>query len=179
MQSARNWWAVVWMEQVQIWQWKSEMPDPSVLQNTPLEWTLQRLLRMKSEFGYFFPKLVTLAEISLSAPVTNAWPERGASALKRLKTRFRNRLHSDLVNALMQITLNGPPVQSPKAEEVIWSSVKTWLSIKKWRKLPTYIPGQSHSQGASEQAQVVTMVDQEVQCISSEELTTATELKSF
>jgi len=74
---------------------------------------------MKSEFGYFFPKLVTLAEISLSAPVTNAWPERGASALKRLKTRFRNRLHSDLVNALMQITLNGPPVQSPKAEEVI------------------------------------------------------------
>ena len=39
--------------------WKSEMPDPSVLQNTPLEWTLQRLLRMKSEFGYFFPKLVT------------------------------------------------------------------------------------------------------------------------
>jgi len=29
--------------------WKSEMPDPSVLQNTPLEWTLQRLLQMKTE----------------------------------------------------------------------------------------------------------------------------------
>ena len=134
---------------------------------------------MKSEFGCFFPKLVTLAEISMSAPVTNAWPERGASALKRLKTRFRNRLNSELLNALMQITLNGPPVQSPKAEEVMRGSVKTWLSMKKRRKLPTHIRGQSHSQGASEQAQVVTMVDQEVHCISSEELTTATEAEEL
>lgn len=100
------------------------MPDPSVLQNTPLEWTLQRLLKMKSEFGYFFPKLVTLAENSMSAPVTNAWPEQGASTLKRLKTRFRNRFNSDLFNTLMEITLNGPPVQFPKAE-VIQSSLKT------------------------------------------------------
>lgn len=120
---------------------------------------------MKSEFGYFFPKLVGLA---MSAPVINAWPERGVSTLKKLKTRFRSRLNSDLLNALMKITLNGPPVQSPKAEEVIQSSVKTWLSMKTRRKLPTHIPGQSHSQGASEKAQVVTMVDQEVQCISSE-----------
>lgn len=78
---------------------------------------------MKTEFGYFSPKLVDFAEISMSAPVTNAWPERVASALKRLKTRFRSRLNSDLLNALMQIALNGPPVQSPKAEEVIQSSV--------------------------------------------------------
>ena len=161
--------------------WKSEMPDTSDLQNTPLEWTLQRLLRMKTEFGYFFPKLVDFAEISMSAPVTNAWPERGASALKRLKTRFRSRLNSDLLNALMQITLNGPPVQSPKAEEVIQSSVKTWLSIKKRRKLPTHMSGQNQSQGASvsEQVQAVTMVDQEVQCTGNEELTTATEAEEL
>lgn len=75
---------------------KSEIPGPSVLQNTPLEWTLQRLLRMKSEFGYFFPKLLALVEISTSAPVTNALPERDVSALRRLKTGFRNRLNSDL-----------------------------------------------------------------------------------
>lgn len=69
---------------------------------------------MKTEFGYFFPKLVDFAEISMSAPVINAWPEHGASALKRLKTRFRSRLNSDLLNALIQINLNGPPVRSPK-----------------------------------------------------------------
>ena len=43
---------------------------------------------MKSEFDHFSPNLVTLVEISISAPVTNAWPEWGASALKRLKTRL-------------------------------------------------------------------------------------------
>lgn len=92
------------------------MPEPSVIQNTPLEWTLQRLLRMKSDFGYVFPKLVALADISISPPVTNACPERGASALKRLKTRFRSWLNSDFLNALMQITLSmahqfSPPKQ--------------------------------------------------------------------
>lgn len=51
---------------------------------------------MKSEFGYFFPKLLALVEISTSAPVTNALPERDVSALRRLKTGFRNRLNSDL-----------------------------------------------------------------------------------
>lgn len=110
---------------------KSHMPEPSVIQNTLLEWTLQRLLRIKSDFGYVFPKLVALAEISISTPVTNACPERGASAMKRLKTRFRSRLNSDFLNALMQITLNGPPVQSPKAEEVIQSSVTTRLTMKR------------------------------------------------
>ena len=60
---------------------------------------------MKSDFGYVFPKLVALAEISISPPVSNACPERGAGALKRLKTRFRSRLNSDFLNALMQLTL--------------------------------------------------------------------------
>ena len=60
---------------------------------------------MKSDFGYVFPKLVALAEISISPQVSNASPERGAGALKRLKTRFRSRLNSDFLNALMQLTL--------------------------------------------------------------------------
>lgn len=51
--------------------------------------------------------------------------------------------------------------------------------MKKRRKLPTHIPGQSHSQVASEQVQVVTVVNQEVQCIGSEELTTATEAEAL
>lgn len=87
---------------------------------------------VRLEFGYVFPKLVALAEISISPPVTNAWPERGASALKRLKTRFRSGVNTDFLNALnMQITLNGPPVQSPKEEEVIQSSVRTWLTMNR------------------------------------------------
>ena len=36
-------------------------------------------------FCHFFPLLFSLAERCLSIPVSNAWPERGASALKRVK----------------------------------------------------------------------------------------------
>lgn len=52
---------------------------------TPLE----QVVRMKSEYGYFYPLIVELAEVALSSPITNAWPERGASAVKRIKTGWR------------------------------------------------------------------------------------------
>ena len=40
---------------------------------------------MKSEYGNFYPIIVELAEVALSAPITNSWPERGASAVKGSK----------------------------------------------------------------------------------------------
>ena len=49
---------------------------------TALEWSLKRVFKLKSEFRYFYPKIVQLAEVTLSALITNAWPERGASAIK-------------------------------------------------------------------------------------------------
>ena len=56
--------------------WKSLVP-PSTVQGsseksstpTPLEWALQQVLKMKSEYGYFYPLIVELAEVALSAPV--------------------------------------------------------------------------------------------------------------
>ena len=77
---------------------------------TPLEWVLKKLIRNRSEMGYFYPTLVRLAEVVLSFPVTNAWPERGVSAMKRIKTRLRNRLKNDMLNTLMQWKINGPPL---------------------------------------------------------------------
>ena len=35
-----------------------------------------------------YPLLATIARICASAPVTNAWPERGVSAVRRIKTRY-------------------------------------------------------------------------------------------
>ena len=35
-----------------------------------------------------YPLLSEVAEICYSAPVTTAWPERGASAVKRIKKRY-------------------------------------------------------------------------------------------
>ena len=96
--------------------WKSLVP-PSTARGsseksapTPLEWALQRAVKMKSEYGYFYPLIVKLAEVALSAPITNAWPERGASAVKRIKTRLRNRLKNDMLNSLLHVSINGPAV---------------------------------------------------------------------
>ena len=75
---------------------------------TALEWSLKRVFKLKSEFGNFYPKIVQLAEVTLSAPITNAWPERGANAIKRIKTWLRNMLKNDMLNSLLHISVNGP-----------------------------------------------------------------------
>ncbi|CAC5381649.1 unnamed protein product [Mytilus coruscus] len=79
-------------------------------EGTPTEYTLQRIIQLKSQQGYIFPKLAKIAAVILSLPVSNAWPERGASAVKRVKTRMRNRLKNTMLSALLQVTVNGPPV---------------------------------------------------------------------
>lgn len=52
-----------------------------------LKWALQQLLKVESElYGFFYPLIVELAEVVLSATIANAWPQRGASAVTQIKT---------------------------------------------------------------------------------------------
>lgn len=62
------------------------------------EVVLQRLMSLKNPLDneYIFSKLAHIATTILSLPVSNAWPERGASALKRIKTRLRSRLKDNM-----------------------------------------------------------------------------------
>ncbi|XP_068720533.1 zinc finger protein 862-like [Montipora capricornis] len=119
--------------------WKSLVPPSKARGSseksapTPLEWALQRVVKMKSEYGYFYPLIVELAEVALSAPITNAWPERGASAVKRIKTRLRNRLKNDMLNSLLHVSINGPAVSTAEAKEVIKAAVANWLQKKNRR----------------------------------------------
>ena len=63
--------------------WKEQIPQE--LDNiTPPEWSLKRLLPTHTEYGHFYPKLVWIAEVIFSLPMSNAWPQRGASAVKRV-----------------------------------------------------------------------------------------------
>ena len=64
--------------------WKDELPrdiKEGKAATTSTTWTLHRMTCQPS-FCHFFPLLFSLAERCLSIPVSNAWPERGASALK-------------------------------------------------------------------------------------------------
>ena len=105
--------------------WKDELPrdiKEGKAATTSTTWTLHRMTRQPS-FCHFFPLLFSLAERCLSIPVSNAWPERGASALKRVKPRLRNRLKNDMLQALLQVSINGPAVESDACANIIQSAV--------------------------------------------------------
>ncbi|XP_070552438.1 zinc finger protein 862-like [Ptychodera flava] len=132
-----------------ILSWKKDVP--AVLPHTtPTEWCASRVVRMKSSFGYVYPELVQIAQILLSIPVSNAWPERGVSKVRLLKTRLRSQLKNDVMNALLHITLNGPELHSPDCDSLIHEAVRQWLALKKRRKLPK--TGDASSNSASTEA---------------------------
>ena len=88
------------------------------LKQSSTEWALQSTVNIykdDQEFG----KVVQLPKVACITPVTNAWPERGASAIKRIKSRTRSTMRNDLLNALLQISINGPEMNSSDAEKLI------------------------------------------------------------
>ena len=66
-----------------------------------------------------FDEIVTLAKIASIALITNVFPGRGASAIKRIKSRQRSITKNDLLNALIHISLNDP--QSIVQKRIIFS----------------------------------------------------------
>ena len=77
------------------------------------------------------PNLLYIAEVCLSLPASNAWPERGASAVKRLKNRLRSSLKNDVLKSLMHISINGPHSNDSDCERLIRDFVKKWCVKRK------------------------------------------------
>ena len=89
-------------------QFKKSVDDNKMkLKSTPTEWALHRIVRTFSS-NEDLTMIYEIAKVALVTPVTNAWPERGASAVKRVKTRFRSQMKDDLLNSLLIITINAP-----------------------------------------------------------------------
>lgn len=82
---------------------------------------------MHATYQHLVPGLLYLAELCLSLPVSNTWPERGASAVKRIKTQMRSKLKNDMLGALLHITLNGPAVK--ESDQLIQATIKEWIRI--------------------------------------------------
>ena len=90
----------------------------------------QRIIR--SPAYICFPNLNTFAQIALTIPMSTAWPERGFSTLKRIKTSSRNRLLSQTVNCLVNISMNGPRRLSIEESLKI---AKEWKETKERRRV--------------------------------------------
>lgn len=101
------------------------------------QWFLSHLMKSKSEYQPFFGELLFIAEAAITLPVSNAWPERGASALKIVKNRCRSHLQNDMLEAMLHVKINGPSLGSPKMESLVKQAVETWLSQKHRKNLPS------------------------------------------
>ena len=88
------------------------------LKQSSTEWALQNTVNIykdDQEFG----KVAQLAKIACITLVTNAWPERDASAFKRIKSRTRSAMRNDLLNALLQISISGPKMHNSHVDKLI------------------------------------------------------------
>ena len=52
------------------------------------EWVMQQLVKQKFSYRGHFPLMISVVEALLVIPVSNAWPERGASKVKLIKNRL-------------------------------------------------------------------------------------------
>ena len=104
--------------------------DTNILTTT--DWTLQIIITITYEDTY--SGLLMVAEAAWTMPLSNCWPERGGSAIKRTKTRMRSRLTDDMLNALMHVSINGPSFRTEECTDIVQRAAEIWLSAKNRRK---------------------------------------------
>ena len=86
-----------------------------------------------------YPNLFKLISISLILPLSTAIVERGFSVMNaNIKNKLRNRLHTDTVSKLMNISMNGPEkcvggeerTLTRAAAELLKSAKDGWVSAR-------------------------------------------------
>ncbi|CAH3167419.1 unnamed protein product [Porites lobata] len=159
--------------------WKEHIPKDTVegKKGTPTEWSLKRVMAMKSTFGQFYPRSVQVAEAALAIPVSNAWPERGASQLKLIKSRIRSQIKNDLLASLLHITINGPVPHTEACDSLVSKTVDMWKTAKKRRKLPYHKPSMQREPNSETEAATPSTVVQDMG--TETDATSTTELQNI
>ena len=70
-------------------------------------------------------------KICLKKQVSNGVVERGASAIKRVKTRLRNPLKNNMLLACLQLSINGPKPKSEECEVILAEASQMWQNTHK------------------------------------------------
>ena len=90
-------------------------------------WCLECLVKMQHKYGLIYPELLQFAQIVLSAPITtNAWPEHKASVSYQDDAAKSSK--NDTLDSLLQISINGPELNSVEADDFIKQAVSKWLN---------------------------------------------------
>ena len=103
---------------------------------SPTEFILRKVVKEQVAHRINFPQIVDAAQICLTQPMSNAVVERGASAVKRVKSRLRSRLKNDKMASLLHISLNGPDHGDEECKEMLVEATKVWRKTH-FRNLPS------------------------------------------
>ena len=68
------------------------------LEESTSEWAFQYIVKGFREHNYIY--ICELAKVALIAPARNTWSERGASPVKRVKSRMRYTMKTGLLNSV-------------------------------------------------------------------------------
>ena len=101
---------------------------------TATEWALKQIYATTSTDEY--PIINSISKNAYIIPVSNAWPERGGSAIKRIKTNKRSTMKNDAINALLMISINGPKSGTLVAKQLIVRSAKKYGERRRYKKAP-------------------------------------------
>jgi len=85
------------------------------------ECCMNQLMKQKSTVTSLLPLLIKIVETALTMPISCAWPERGASQVRLIKTRLRSTMTSEM--GLLNTSINGPEVNSPDCDALIKGGV--------------------------------------------------------
>lgn len=107
---------------------------------SPTEFVLKKVVREQAVIGIEYPTIVSMATICLCQPLSSALVERGASALKRVKTRLRSRLGNDVLSSLMHISCNGPKMGTENTKMILLEAAREWRATHVKNLPPIKLP---------------------------------------
>lgn len=96
--------------------------------------SLWELMLTREPYCSEYKNILHLVHIMLVLPVSAAVCERGFSAQKRIKSDTRASLHSDTVEVLIRINVEGPSLEDFDAKE----SVAKWFSQGQRSRRPNF-----------------------------------------
>ena len=96
--------------------------------------SLWELMLTREPYCSDYKNILHLVHILLVLPVSSAVCERGFSSQKRIKSDARASLHTDTVEDLIRISVEGPSLEDFDARE----SVANWFSQGQKARRPNY-----------------------------------------
>ena len=102
---------------------------------TATEWNLRTIVRDFGETSEY-SLIAKIARVALITLVSNAWPERGASAAKRIMSRLRGTVGNNVLLSLLFITLNGPDLDTPDLAKLVRKTFRRYESAKRRYQKP-------------------------------------------